>query len=92
MLKHFPAVRVACRACLSNALCCCISFIPNTGLRKVGNMEFVTIAVWVLCAVVCNNQAKQKGLNVGLWTILGLLFGIFAVIGVFIAKPTTSTV
>jgi len=48
-------------------------------------MEIFVILAWVLCAAICYSQATKKGLNVGLWTVIGLLFGIFGVIGVLIA-------
>ena len=45
------------------------------------------LIIWVLCAVLCGVVANQKKLNVALWSVLGLLFGVFAVIGVFVQKP-----
>jgi len=53
-------------------------------------MNTIVLVVWVLCAVVCYQQAKNKGLNEGLWAVMGLLFGIFAVIGVFLQKDRSS--
>lgn len=53
-------------------------------------MELIVVGVWVLCAFVCNRQATEKGLNVGLWTVLGLLFGVFAVIASLLAKPSVN--
>ena len=50
-------------------------------------MEIIILAVWVACAAVCYSQAKKKNLNVALWTILGLLFGVFAVIGALVVSP-----
>jgi hypothetical protein len=50
-------------------------------------MEILILAVWVGCAAICYSQAKKKNLNVALWTILGLLFGIFAVIGSLVVSP-----
>ena len=50
-------------------------------------MEILILLVWVACAAFCYSQAKKKGLNVGLWTFLGLIFGVFAVIGVAVASP-----
>ena len=50
-------------------------------------MEILILAVWVACAAVCYSQAKKKNLNVVLWTILGLLFGVFAVIGALVVSP-----
>jgi hypothetical protein len=53
-------------------------------------MNTFVLLVWVLCAIVCYQQAKTKGLNQGLWAVLGLLFGVFAVIGVFLQKDRNS--
>lgn len=50
-------------------------------------MELLTIGIWVLCALFTNNQAKKKGLNTGLWTLIGLVFGVFGVIASLIASP-----
>ena len=50
-------------------------------------MEILILLVWVACAAICYSQAKKKNLSVGLWTFLGLLFGVFAVIGVMVASP-----
>ena len=44
------------------------------------------IIIWALCAILCGVVANQKKLNVGLWAVLGLFFGVFAVIGVFVQK------
>ncbi|MEI6109470.1 MAG: hypothetical protein WCQ11_05315 [Actinomycetes bacterium] len=49
-------------------------------------MNTVILLVWVLCAIICYQQAKTKGLNEGLWALMGLLFGVFAVIGVALQK------
>ena len=43
-------------------------------------MDLLIVGGWVLCAFFTYNQAKKKNFNVGLWTALGLLFGIFGVI------------
>lgn len=50
-------------------------------------MEILILLVWVACAIFCYTQAKKKNLNAGLWAVLGLIFGIFAVIGVAVSKP-----
>jgi hypothetical protein len=47
----------------------------------------IFLIVWALCAVLCGVVANQKKLNVGLWSVLGLFFGLFAVVGVFVQKP-----
>jgi len=49
-------------------------------------MEILVLLVGVACAAFCYSQAKKKNLNVGLWTVLGLLFGVFAVIGVSVSS------
>jgi hypothetical protein len=49
-------------------------------------MSIFVLLVWVACAAFCYSQAQKKNLNVGLWTVLGLLFGFFAVIGVLVQK------
>jgi hypothetical protein len=56
---------------------------------REAKMEIFILLVWVLCAVFCYSQANKKNLNAGLWGVLGLLFGIFAVIGVLIVSPKT---
>ena len=53
-------------------------------------MEIFILLVWVACAAICNSQAKKKNLNVGLWTFIGLLFGVFGVIGVLVVSPKAS--
>jgi glycerol uptake facilitator-like aquaporin len=50
-------------------------------------MEILILLVWVGCSALCYSQAKKKNLNAGLWAVLGLLFGFFAVIGVLVASP-----
>jgi glycerol uptake facilitator-like aquaporin len=50
-------------------------------------MEIIVLLIWAGCAAICYSQAKKKNLNVGLWTFLGLFFGVFAVIGVLVASP-----
>ena len=50
-------------------------------------LKMLFLIIWVLCAVLCGVVANQKKLNVALWSVLGLLFGVFAVIGVFVQKP-----
>jgi hypothetical protein len=55
-------------------------------------MEMLILLVWVACAALCYSQAKKKNLNVGLWTFLGLFFGLFAVIAVLVVSPKGSSV
>jgi nitrate reductase NapE component len=44
--------------------------------------SLVTLAVWALCAYACYNIAKSKNRNKELWTILGIVFGLFAVVAI----------
>ncbi len=53
-------------------------------------MEILFLLVWVACAAICYSQAKKKNLNVGLWTFLGLFFGLFAVIGVLVVSSKSA--
>lgn len=50
-------------------------------------MDLLVIAVWVVCAFIAYGQAQKKGLNAGLWAVIGLVFGVFGVIASIIAKP-----
>jgi hypothetical protein len=45
------------------------------------------VIIWALCSILCGVVASQKKLNVAMWAVLGLFFGVFAVIGVFVQKP-----
>jgi hypothetical protein len=48
-------------------------------------------AIWLIfCPVMCYRQAKKKGLNVLLWAILGLMFGLFALAVVAFKKKSDS--
>lgn len=47
-------------------------------------MEFISILIWVICAFGCYYLAEKNGRNTILAVILGLLFGLFAVIGYWI--------
>ena len=50
-------------------------------------MDLLVLAIWVLCAFIAYGQAKKKGLNAGLWAVIGLIFGFFGVIASLIARP-----
>ncbi len=50
-------------------------------------MDLLVVGIWVVCAFVAYSQAQKKGLNAGLWAIIGLVFGVFGVIASLIAKP-----
>jgi hypothetical protein len=54
-----------------------------------GAMLFVII--WIGCAVACNRIAQSKGFNTGAWTILGLVFGLFAIIAALVLPAKSRT-
>jgi hypothetical protein len=56
---------------------------------SVNHTSFIVVgvALGVLWAFVCYRLAKQKGREPGVAAMLGLLFGIFAVIGYAAVKP-----
>lgn len=39
-------------------------------------------AIWATCGWACYSIAKSKNRNKELWTVLGVVFGIFAVIAI----------
>jgi hypothetical protein len=49
-------------------------------------MELLIVLAWIASGIFCYTQAKKKNLNAGLWAFLGIFFGIFAVIGVLVAR------
>jgi membrane associated rhomboid family serine protease len=60
--------------------------LAQTGVNHTPFIVFglVTGVIW---AVVCYRMAKKKGREPGVAAMLGLLFGIFAVIGYAAVKP-----
>lgn len=42
----------------------------------------IALAIWGLCGWACYNIARAKNRNSELWALLGILFGIFAVIAI----------
>ena len=55
-------------------------------------MEFIYLLVWVLCGLACYKMAERQGRNEFVAALLGLLFGVFAVIGYAIAGDKTPPV
>lgn len=57
-------------------------------------MEGVIVIAWIVLALVslsyCSDIAKQKGLSVGLWSILGLAFGLFALLAISLIPARAS--
>jgi hypothetical protein len=52
-----------------------------------GKVLIMAILIWILFIVGCAIMAKQKNRDVSNWTILGLLFGIFAFIAILVIDP-----
>ena len=50
-------------------------------------VDLFVVLIWIVCAFIAYNQAQKKGLNAGLWAIIGLIFGIFGVIASLVARP-----
>lgn len=48
-------------------------------------IEVFSIIIWILFGFACYKIAENQGRNVWLALVLGILFGIFAVIGYLIA-------
>jgi hypothetical protein len=65
-------------------------------INKVGTSQWrITleiVIIWFVCAGICSGVAKVKNLNQGLWTLLGLFFGVFAVVAVLFAKSQSAPV
>lgn len=51
----------------------------------------MTIVVWIICGLACGFLAKKKARRVGLWTFLGLGFGIFSLITILFLPEVTGT-
>ena len=54
-------------------------------------MEFiiVTLIVGIFCALICMSMAEKRGREKWLGVLLGLLFGIWAILGYLIAGDTS---
>lgn len=48
-------------------------------------MEFVSVILWLFFGWACYKLAEKQGRNEILGAVLGVVFGIFAVIGYWIA-------
>lgn len=47
----------------------------------------ISVAVWCLFGWACYSQAQKKNRNETLWAVLGVLFGIFALIVLLLLPP-----
>lgn len=52
-------------------------------------MEFISLVIWLLCGFACFSMAKKQGRNEILAAALGVLFGVFGIIGYAIAGNKT---
>lgn len=43
-------------------------------------MEIVGVLLWIVCCAACYKIALDKNRNAGGWLILGIIFGIFALV------------
>lgn len=43
---------------------------------------FLAIWLWIASAVFCGLLAREKNLNIGLWVVLGILFGIASLVAI----------
>ena len=46
--------------------------------HTLAHLELASLAVGIACAALCAWIADRKGRNLGMWTMLGLIFGVFA--------------
>jgi hypothetical protein len=54
---------------------------------SVGAFLFLAVVVAIGSSVLCGYVAGWKNRDVGVWALLGLLFGIFAVVAVLAVSP-----
>lgn len=45
------------------------------------------VLLWIAFAVGCGFLAKRKGRSAGSWVVVGLFFGVFALIALALMKP-----
>ncbi len=48
-------------------------------------MEFLSVLIWIACGFACYKLAEKQGRNTVLAAVLGVVFGLFAVVGYLIA-------
>lgn len=51
----------------------------------------ITLLIWVLMALWCKNIAEKNHRDTTIAVILGVLFGIFAVLGYYVAGEKTES-
>lgn len=50
------------------------------------------VLIWLGLAAICTNSARKRGRSAAFWGVLGLLFGLFALIALFLLPPVKSKV
>lgn len=48
-------------------------------------MEIISLLIWILCGFVCYKMAETRGRDKTVAAVLGVLFGVFAILGYAIA-------
>lgn len=52
----------------------------------------VLLLIWLGLAAICTNGARKRGRSAGLWGVLGLVFGLFALITLYLLPPKKTEV
>lgn len=47
----------------------------------------ISVIIWCLFGWACYSQAQKKNRNVTIWAVLGVLFGLFALMVILILPP-----
>jgi hypothetical protein len=50
-------------------------------------MEIITIVIWLLSILGCYKLAVDKNRSVDGWLLLGVFFGVFALLTIAVLKP-----
>ncbi len=58
------------------------TFLIGTGLFGLG------LIVWIFCAYLAYQNAPKRGRRAGLWALLAIVFGPFALFALFVMAPT----
>jgi hypothetical protein len=58
-------------------------FVVGTGLVGLG------LVVWLVCAYECYAQASTRHRRAGVWGVLGIVFGPFALFALFLLPKGT---
>jgi hypothetical protein len=48
----------------------------------------VLLIIWLGMAAICTNSARKRGRSAALWGVLGVLFGLFALIALYLLPPS----